>query len=108
MHKKEEGAGKFTDDGLSTRISSSPSLTHIWGDYSFDDEDTSGTILMKWENVSCSYDFGKSKVPTTTLHNNSGVLKEGEVTAVLGPFGASKSTLLDILSGRKSLGNIGK
>jgi ABC-type multidrug transport system fused ATPase/permease subunit len=107
MYTKKEGASESTDDDPSTSISRRPSLTHIWGDISSGDNDASGTILMKWKDVSCSYNLGKGKLPTTTLHNNSGVLKEGEVTAILGPSGASKSTLLDILSGRKSLGNIG-
>ena len=34
-------------------------------------------------------------------------MREGEVTAIMGPSGASKSTLLDILAGRKSVGAIG-
>uniref|UniRef100_A0A7S3V5X4 ABC transporter domain-containing protein n=1 Tax=Chaetoceros debilis TaxID=122233 RepID=A0A7S3V5X4_9STRA len=65
--------------------------------------------LMKWSNVSCVYHTktpGKSKKSITTLFNNSGCMREGEVTAIMGPSGAAKSTLLDILAGRKSVGAI--
>lgn len=72
------------------------------------------SILMSWKHISCSYQMKrKSIIPakasnqsTTTLHSSFGVLKEGEVTAVMGPSGASKSTLVDILAGRKSIGKI--
>jgi len=64
--------------------------------------------LMKWSKVSCTYNkgSGKSKKSITTLCNSFGYMKEGEVTAIMGPSGASKSTLLDILAGRKSVGAI--
>lgn len=68
--------------------------------------DDTRASLMQWSDVSCTYDSGKNKKPVTTLFSNFGCLKEGEVTAIMGPSGASKSTLLDILAGRKSVGNI--
>ena len=92
-----------------------------WKDniYISDDHSTiangTGSILLSWKHISCSYPIsGKSIIPgkmprhqsITTLHNSFGVLKEGEVTAVMGPSGASKSTLVDILAGRKSIGKV--
>jgi len=64
--------------------------------------------LMKWSNVSCTYQK-KRKLQSdrvTTLFESYGYMKEGDVTAIVGPSGAAKSTLLDILSGRKSVGDI--
>eukprot|EP00538_Stauroneis_constricta_P000474 CAMPEP_0119571830 /NCGR_PEP_ID=MMETSP1352-20130426/44316_1 /TAXON_ID=265584 /ORGANISM="Stauroneis constricta, Strain CCMP1120" /LENGTH=899 /DNA_ID=CAMNT_0007621513 /DNA_START=76 /DNA_END=2775 /DNA_ORIENTATION=- len=77
--------------------------------------------LLSWQNVSCSYPVKKSSAATTsndanddddviqevqTLHNAHGVLRSTELVAIMGGSGGGKSTLLDILSGRKSLGNI--
>lgn len=92
--------------GREDTITRRPSLTNIWGN-SNEKKDMPST-LMTWESVSCSYEQGREKQPIHTLFNSFGSLKEGEVTAILGPSGASKSTLLDILSGRKSVGNIGE
>lgn len=66
------------------------------------------TCLMSWSDVSCTYESGRgdNKKSVTTLFNNFGSMNEGEVTAIMGPSGAAKSTLLDILSGRKSLGKV--
>jgi len=61
--------------------------------------DDTRASLMQWSDVSCTYDSGKNKKPVTTLFSNFGCLKEGEVTAIMGPSGASKSTL-------KSVGSI--
>ena len=66
------------------------------------------TYLMKWSNVSCSYQK-KKKLQSdrvTTLFESYGCMKEGDVTAIMGPSGAAKSTLLDILAGRKSVGDV--
>ena len=62
--------------------------------------------LMQWTSVSCSYEGGSSVKAATTLIDNFGSLNEGEITAIMGPSGASKSTILDILAGRKSTGTI--
>jgi len=61
--------------------------------------------LMQWKGVSCAYQNAK-KGNITTLFGSFGCLNANEVTAVMGPSGASKSTLVDILAGRKSLGTI--
>lgn len=66
------------------------------------------TALMSWTDVSCTYESGRGekKKSVTTLSKNFGSMNEGEVTAIMGPSGAAKSTLLDILSGRKSIGMV--
>jgi choline dehydrogenase-like flavoprotein/ABC-type lipoprotein export system ATPase subunit len=70
-------------------------------------EDNRNTLLV-WKDVSCSYIKGRNKTnpPVKTLRGSSGALKEGEITAVMGPSGSCKSTLLDILAGRKSVGDV--
>jgi ABC-type multidrug transport system ATPase subunit len=40
------------------------------------------------------------------LNGASGVLNSGEVYAIMGPSGAGKTSLLDTLAGRKTVGNI--
>jgi len=40
------------------------------------------------------------------LHNVHGLVECGQLTALMGPSGAGKSTVLDILAGRKSVGQI--
>ena len=73
-----------------------------------DNKDPS-SYLMKWSNVSCTYQKKKKKLHSdcvTTLFESYGYMKEGDVTAIMGPSGAAKSTLLDILAGRKSVGDI--
>lgn len=66
------------------------------------------TALMSWTDVSCTYESGRGekKKSVTTLSKNFGSMNEGELTAIMGPSGAAKSTLLDILSGRKSIGMV--
>ena len=61
--------------------------------------------LLQWKGVSCAYQNAK-KGNVTTLFDSFGCLNANEVTAVMGPSGSSKSTLVDILAGRKSLGTI--
>ena len=72
-------------------------------------DDDKNTLLV-WKDVSCSYTtsngcWNKSD-PIMTLRGSSGALKEGEITAIMGPSGSCKSTLLDILAGRKSVGDV--
>lgn len=65
---------------------------------------TEEVTILEWKDVCCSYE---TKAGTkTTLLNNTGKIVSGELTALMGPSGSSKSTLLDILAGRKSEGRI--
>jgi len=57
-----------------------------------DNKDPS-SYLMKWSNVSCTYQK-KKKLHfdcLTTLFESYGYMKEGDVTAIMGPSGAAKS-----------------
>ncbi|KAL4474930.1 hypothetical protein ABPG74_001626 [Tetrahymena malaccensis] len=62
-------------------------------------EKKSHTIDISFKNISYSViqKQGKSK---NILKNLTGVMKSGEVTAILGPSGGGKTSLLNILSGK--------
>jgi ABC-type lipoprotein export system ATPase subunit len=61
--------------------------------------------LLAWHRLCCSYKM-KSGEDKVTLSNASGAMRQGELVAIMGASGGGKSTLLDILSGRKSIGNV--
>ncbi|CAG8600887.1 9921_t:CDS:2 [Ambispora gerdemannii] len=58
-------------------------------------------VSLAWKNVSYTMTDSKTKQKTDIIHNLSGIVKPGEVMAIMGPSGAGKSTLLDVLAGRK-------
>ena len=63
--------------------------------------------IMSWKDLSCSYPSKRSGEPDiTTLSNVTGHIKYKELVAIMGGSGGGKSTLMDILSGRKTLGNL--
>ncbi len=79
------------------------------------DTDTVDEIMMKeeeeaimsWKELSCSYPSKRSGAQNiTTLSNVTGHIRYQELVAIMGGSGGGKSTLMDILSGRKTLGNV--
>ncbi|XP_046632753.1 ATP-binding cassette sub-family G member 1-like [Daphnia pulicaria] len=55
-----------------------------------------------------SYCVGKGKKLKKILHQISGSFKSGQLTAILGPSGAGKTSLMNILAGLKKSGTQGK
>lgn len=53
-------------------------------------------LVLEWENISFSVK------PTAILQDLSGSVESGEMLAIMGPSGAGKTSLLDILSKRTS------
>lgn len=63
--------------------------------------------IMSWKELGCSYPSKRSGEPNiTTLSDVTGHIKYKELVAIMGGSGGGKSTLMDILSGRKTLGNL--
>lgn len=71
---------------------------------------TKTPICLSWDNVGYAVELRegckKKKKKLQILHGVSGVVKPGEMLAIIGGSGAGKSTLLDILANRKSTGDI--
>ena len=73
-----------------------------------------GQVIFSWSSVACKYmvkNVGrdvliKSSSERTVLSNASGIMRVGEVTAIMGPSGSGKSTLLNILCSRKTEGTV--
>mmetsp|Transcript_34646 Transcript_34646/g.48022 ORF Transcript_34646/g.48022 Transcript_34646/m.48022 type:complete len:603 (+) Transcript_34646:280-2088(+) len=62
------------------------------------------TVVFK--NVKYSVDIPKSSEKKEILKGITGVFKKGETTALMGPSGGGKTSLMDIIAGRKTTGNI--
>lgn len=66
--------------------------------------DPVAAVTLSWQNVSFSIPDKSQKVETdkVLLDNVSGIVKPGEVIAIMGASGAGKTTLLNVLAGRIS------
>ncbi|KAK5584609.1 hypothetical protein RB653_006223 [Dictyostelium firmibasis] len=74
-------------------------------------EDTHLVCELSFHNISCYVNersgfFGKDKKRKQILDNVNGVCPPGQLTALMGLSGSGKTSLLDILSGRKNVGNL--
>ncbi|KJE93071.1 hypothetical protein CAOG_009727 [Capsaspora owczarzaki ATCC 30864] len=59
-----------------------------------------------FENITLDYVDPKTQESNRVLHNLTGYIAPGTMTALLGSSGAGKSTMLDVLSMRKNTGNV--
>eukprot|EP00879_Flechtneria_rotunda_P001281 GHRR01001430.1.p1 GENE.GHRR01001430.1~~GHRR01001430.1.p1 ORF type:complete len:214 (+),score=57.94 GHRR01001430.1:477-1118(+) len=61
-------------------------------------------MVMEWRDLGCAYNTNTGV--RTVLKHVWGRADPGDMLALMGPSGAGKSTLMDILAGRKSVGNL--
>eukprot|EP01119_Soliformovum_irregulare_P020712 TRINITY_DN675_c0_g1_i1.p1 TRINITY_DN675_c0_g1~~TRINITY_DN675_c0_g1_i1.p1 ORF type:complete len:842 (+),score=177.45 TRINITY_DN675_c0_g1_i1:111-2636(+) len=59
------------------------------------------TATISWDQVHCVIDRRQ------ILHDVSGIASPGQITAILGPSGAGKTSFIDIIAGRKNVGTFG-
>lgn len=104
-------------DGLTYKIEPKISLGSIWYDcfHLFRSRlATSFKSIRKTESSSCNVNQNDcpssllKKEPLTIIDQISGSFKSGELTAVMGPSGAGKTSLLNLLSRRQENGYTGE
>ena len=103
--------GRIASKRASSAATFAPSLNNIQeGDAAEVIEETmikEEEAILSWKELSCSYPSKRSGEPNiTTLSNVTGHIRYQELVAIMGGSGGGKSTLMDILSGRKTLGNL--
>mmetsp|Transcript_34079 Transcript_34079/g.69557 ORF Transcript_34079/g.69557 Transcript_34079/m.69557 type:complete len:315 (+) Transcript_34079:79-1023(+) len=103
--------GRIASKRASSAATFAPSLNNIQeGDAAEVIEETminEEEAILSWKELSCSYPSKRSGEPNiTTLSNVSGHIRYQELVAIMGGSGGGKSTFMDILSGRKTLGNL--
>lgn len=69
-------------------------------------------IELRWSDLSYHAKTGSlnpfsSKKDKTVIHNLNGSIRNGQLTAIIGPSGAGKTTLIECLSGRRINGVTG-
>jgi len=62
------------------------------------------SITLAFEDIYCT--IGKGNKKKTIVNGANGVCLPGELTAIIGPSGAGKTSFLDILAGRKNVGQL--
>ncbi|TPX37233.1 hypothetical protein SmJEL517_g00987 [Synchytrium microbalum] len=81
---------------------------HRMGQKLMGDAEHAGYTIT-WRNIALDIDIGSmftQKRTIRTLKGSTGYMKPGESLAVIGPSGAGKTTLMDILASQKTLGRI--
>eukprot|EP00050_Salpingoeca_kvevrii_P018829 m.78949 g.78949 ORF g.78949 m.78949 type:complete len:642 (-) comp8173_c0_seq8:80-2005(-) len=63
-------------------------------------------LCCPWSSSSSSAEHGASKQTKTILQDVSGSVSVGHMLMILGPSGSGKTSLLDMLSGRKTVGHL--
>ncbi|KAJ1984712.1 ATP-binding cassette transporter snq2 [Dimargaris verticillata] len=67
-------------------------------------KEASNGLTLTWQDISYTVSGKNGKVQL--LHNISGFVQPGGMTALMGASGAGKTTLLDVLALRKNLGTV--
>eukprot|EP00808_Paulinella_micropora_P014425 g75589.t1 len=73
----------------------------------FRDETAAEDVLLSWKSINMTV-RGKDGKGKPLLNDVTGYLKHGEMLAIMGPSGAGKTSLMNILSGRMTSENQGK
>ncbi|KAK9808054.1 hypothetical protein WJX73_010576 [Symbiochloris irregularis] len=119
---------RFSGDESPRHSESEGELSEIGDDWILDDRDGASdaeaglapvdeddeVALDKFRGLTVAFkdlqytvrDSSKRSQKICLLHKVSGMLHPGQMTALMGPSGSSKTTLLDVLAGRKTVGDI--